>query len=179
MLLLSLIKFNFRKFLDGPRKYDKVIVLVRDPVDTLLAEWNRQNSGESHTGIAPIKSFSNKNKWNNYVYKQLILWYNLYTYYVDEYQFDQLHILRYENLKLNLGLEMKNVLNFLGLDFDKNVEDCAMQNQKGSFKRPKSSINFKQFFTKCQNETIEQLKKIVYSKLGLPELTEQIDNKEN
>ena len=74
---------------------------------------------------------------------------------------------------------MKNVLNFLGLDFDKNVEDCAMQNQKGSFKRLKSSINFKQFFTKVQNETIEQLKKIVYSKLGLPELTEQIENKEN
>ena len=54
---------------------------------------------------------------------------------------DQLHILRHEKLKLNLGLEMKKVLNFLGLDFDKNVEFCVMQKKKGSFKRPKSSIN--------------------------------------
>ena len=57
-----LVEFNFRKFYDGPHKYDKVILLVRDPFDTLLAEWNRQNSGESHTGIAPIKSFSDKVK---------------------------------------------------------------------------------------------------------------------
>ena len=111
--------------------------------------------------------------------KELMLWQNFYTYYVDEYRLDQLHILRYEKLKLNLGLEMKKVLNFLGLDFDKNVEFCVMQKQKGSFKRPKSSINYKQFFTKAQNNTIEASKKIVYSRLGLTELTEQIENKEN
>ena len=174
-----LVEFNFRKFYDGPHKYDKVILLVRDPFDTLLAEWNRQNSGESHIGIAPIKSFSNKKKWKKYVAEQLKLWQNFYTYYVDEYRLDQLHILRYEKLKLNLGLEMKKVLNFLGLDFDKNVEFCVMQKQKGSFKRPKSSINYKQFFTKAQNDTIEASKQIVYSRLGLTELTEQIENKEN
>ena len=150
-----------------------------DMIRTLVAEWNRQNSGESHTGIAPIESFSDKNKWKNYVTKQLKLWQNFYTYYVDEYRFDQLQILRYEKLKLNLGLEMKKVLNFLGLDFDKNVEFCVMEKQKGSFKRPKSSINYKQFFTKAQNDTIEASKKIVYSRLGLTELTEQIENKEN
>ena len=141
--------------------------MVRDPFDTLLAEWNRQNSGESHTGIAPIKSFSNKKKWKKYVAEQLKLWQNFYTYYVDEYRLDQLHILRYEKLKLNLVLEMNKVLNFLGLDFDKNVELCVMQKQKVSFKRPKSSINYKQFFTKAQNDTIEASKKIVYSRLGL------------
>ena len=74
---------------------------------------------------------------------------------------------------------MKKVLNFLGLDFDKNVELCVMQKQKVSFKRPKSSINYKQFFTKTQNDTIEASKNIVYSRLGLTELTEQIENKEN
>ena len=166
------------QFSSSPNEYDKVILLVRDPFDTLLAEWNRQNSGESHTGIAPIKSFSDKNKWKKYVAKELMLWKNFYTYYVDEYRLDQLHILRYEKLKLNLGLEMKKVLNFLGLDFDKNVELCVMQKQKGSFKRPKSRINYKQFFTKAQNDTIEASKKIVYSRLGLTELTEQIEYKE-
>ena len=74
------------QFSSSPNEYDKVILLVRDPFDTLLAEWNRQNSGESHIGIAPIKSFSNKKKWKKYVAEQLKLWQNFYTYYVDEYQ---------------------------------------------------------------------------------------------
>ena len=32
---------------------------------------------------------------------------------------EQLHIVRYENLKENLGSEMKLIMNFLGLKFDK------------------------------------------------------------
>ena len=108
-----------------------------------------------------------------------MLWQKFYTFYVDEYRLDQLHILQYEKLKSNLGLEMKKVLNFLGLDFDKNVELCVMKKQRGSFKRPKSKINNKQFFNKAQNDTIEASKNIVYSRLGLTKLTEKIENKEN
>ena len=51
---------------DWPSKYDRVILLIRDPFDTLLAEYNRRKSGDDHTGIAPIKEFSNSN-WERYV----------------------------------------------------------------------------------------------------------------
>ena len=51
---------------DWPSKYDRVILLIRDPFDTLLAEYNRRKSGGDHTGIAPIEEFS-KPDWERYV----------------------------------------------------------------------------------------------------------------
>ena len=73
---------------------------------------------------------------------------------------------RYENLKKNIGLEMKMTLDFLGLNFDKDVESCVMQNQGGSFKRPNSGVDFKQFFTNAQRENVEKAKSQLYTKLG-------------
>ena len=37
--------------------YDRVILLIRDPFDSLLAEFHRQFSGEQHTGFASIEKF--------------------------------------------------------------------------------------------------------------------------
>ena len=41
-----------------PEVYDRVILLIRDPFDSLLAEFHRQFSGEQHTGFASIEKFS-------------------------------------------------------------------------------------------------------------------------
>ena len=63
-------------------------------------------------------------------------------------------------------MEMKLTMDFLGLNFDKDVESCVIQNQEGSFKRPKSGIDFKQFFTNAQREDVEKAKSKLYTKLG-------------
>ena len=68
-----------------PKKFDRVILLIRDPFDRLVSEWNRENSG-SHTGSASLKSFSNKAKWEKYVKNALIHWQDFYTFYYDNYQ---------------------------------------------------------------------------------------------
>ena len=143
-----------------------MILLIRDPVDTLIAEWNRRNTN-SHTGIVSEKVFSNKVKWNDYVKKQSKIWEDFYMYYVDNYQLDQLHVLRYEKLKDNLGLEMKHVIEFLGLEFEKSVESCVKQKQVGSFKRPKSNVYFKKFFSATQKSNIEMIRRKVYAKLDI------------
>ena len=41
-----------------PEVYDRVILLIRDPFDSLLAEFHRKFSGEQHTGFASIEKFS-------------------------------------------------------------------------------------------------------------------------
>ena len=41
-----------------PKVYDRVTLLIRDPFDSLLAEFHRQFSGEQHTGFASIEKFS-------------------------------------------------------------------------------------------------------------------------
>ena len=63
-------------------------------------------------------------------------------------------------------MEMKMTLDFLGLNFDTDVESCVMQNQGGSFKRPMSGVDFKQFFTNTQREDVEKARSKLYSKLG-------------
>ena len=68
-----------------PRKFDRVILLIRDPFDRLVSEWNREKSG-SHTGSASLKSFSNKAGWEKYVKNGLKNWQEFYTYYYDNYQ---------------------------------------------------------------------------------------------
>jgi hypothetical protein len=60
-----------------PRKFDRVILLIRDPFDRLVSEWNRENSG-SHTGSASLKSFSNKARWEKYVKNALNNWQDLH-----------------------------------------------------------------------------------------------------
>ena len=81
-------------------------------------------------------------------------------------QSDQLHIVRYENLKENLGLEMEKLMSFLNLEFDKSVESCVVEKQEGSFKRPSSKIDYNKFLTKSQSEDVEKTRNIVYKKLG-------------
>jgi len=166
------IKTHLKDFRGGnknpkaPKKFDRVILLIRDPFDRLVSEWNRENSG-SHTGSASLKSFSNKARWEKYVKNALNSWQEFYTFYYDNYQSEnQLHIVRYENLKSNLGLEMEKLMNFFNLEFDKNLESCVVEKQTGSFKRPSSNIDYKKFLTKSQSEDVEKTRNIVYKKLG-------------
>ena len=79
---------------------------------------------------------------------------------------DQLHIVRYENLKENLGLEMEKLMIFFNLEFDQSVESCVVEKQTGSFKRPSSNIDYKKFLTKSQSEDVEKTRNLVYKKLG-------------
>ena len=141
-------------------------MLIRDPFDGLVSEWNRKNSA-SHTGYANLSTFTDNNKWDYFVRSGPKHWWHFYTFYHNNYRSDQLHIVRYEKLKENLGLEMKKVMDFLNLKIENDVESCAIQKQTGSFKRPKSNIDFKQFITKSQLEDIEEIKINVYAELGL------------
>ena len=62
---------------------------------------------------------------------------------MDILQSDQLHIVRYENLKENLGLEMEKLMNFLNLEFDKNFasENHGRNSKKSAFQpRSESSL---------------------------------------
>ena len=105
-------------------------------------------------------------RWEKYFHWGLATWQNFNIFYHDNYQPDQLHIVRYENLKKNLGWEMKRLINFLNLTIENSVESCVMKKQTGSFKRPKSNIDFRQFLTKSQAEDIEKTRNFVYKKLG-------------
>ena len=84
----------------GMKKFDRVILLVRDPFDALIAEWNRLNTGDNHTGVAKTDTFSNRDKWNDYIQKELSRWLDFNSFYFDNYQPNQVHILRWTTFGL-------------------------------------------------------------------------------
>ena len=47
------------------------------------------------------------------------------------------------------------------------MESCVLGKQTGSFKRPKSKIDYMKFFTNAQKENIEKAKETVYTKLRI------------
>ena len=161
-------KGDLRKYWTNvsPVRYDHVIILIPDPFDTLIAKWNRLYS-KSHTGIASEKEVHNTEKWNAYISTQLRNWEDFYTYYIENYKRNQLYILRYEKLKEDASLEMKKVVEFLGLKFDKSVEACVNNTRVQLFKRPKSKKNLKTFFSAGQKENVERIKDKVYVMLNI------------
>ena len=76
--------------------------------------------------------------------------------------------MRYENLKTQLLPELKNLLDFLNLEYDENLTACIKEKADGGpFKRPKAGINYKKFYTIPLRKLIEKAKKQVYAKAGL------------
>lgn len=142
-----------------------MILLIRDPFDTLLAEFNRRRS-ESHTGLASIEDFDGPN-WKHFIEKQSQDWHLFYKYYAETYSKDQLFILQYEKLKANVFKELKEVSSFLGLHLKSSTKKCLEERKAGSNKRPKPKTDLKQFFNQEQTELLAYLKNLTYFQLGL------------
>ena len=80
----------------------------------------------------------------------------------------QVHVLRYENLKMQLVPELQNLMDFLDLEYDEELTACIKEKATWrSFKRPKAGINYKMFYTRPLRKLIEKAKKQVYAKAGL------------
>ena len=128
--------------------------MIRNPFDALISEFNRENSAKNangmpknHTGQAPISKFSGY-KWNGYVEQKIQRWELFYTSYAENYDPEQLHLLKYENLKKDLVTELRSLMVFLGIEMNTSVEKCVLKSKEGSNKRPKSKIDLTQFYRK-------------------------------
>ena len=69
--------------------------------------------------------------------------------------------LNYEKLKINLIKELRPVVNFLGFEISKELEQCILENQEGDYNRPeKSKEKIDKLMSKIPIEDLE-----VYSKM--------------
>ena len=93
-------------------------------------------------------------------------WEEFHMYFFDHYNPKQIHLLRYENLKTDLILELRKLMNFLGVQMEN--DDCVFKSQEGSAKRNKpDNIDLKQFFSKDQKKLYQTVMYKVYEELGL------------
>lgn len=145
---------------EWPSKFDQVLLLIRDPFDALIAEFNRRQS-ESHVGHASLEAFTSKN-WFHYVENSSKEWFQFYKFYIETYEPSQIHVIKFENLKSNLVQEMKKLVAFLKLPW--SIQDqCLLNKQQGSNQRTKANIDLKQFFTPQQKELIMKLRNETYT----------------
>ncbi len=153
-----------------PTKYDRVIVLIRDPKHAFLAEFNREKADKSsHVGVVDDKTF--KEYWPKYFTPgRLGWWKSMGLYFKNEYKPHQVIFVSYESLQANLTATLTDIMHFLGHSYPSDIARCVEKSEEGGFHRPKHERQLA-FLTKQQNETLQKAKEEVYNKLGLEILT--------
>ncbi|CAB4061818.1 unnamed protein product [Lepeophtheirus salmonis] len=137
---------------------DGVVLLVRDPYESLLAEFNRQNGG--HIGHASTSNYRSI-QWLKYVVDSAPSWSKFYTSWFNSFSESDHHVIFYSDLKRDLRTELVKLGKFLlQSDFSIKMLDCVMSRKDGKFKRAKKKINFP-IFNQIMNTTIESEKQKV------------------
>ena len=111
------------------------MVLVRDPFDALLAEFNRKHT-KNHTGFAPDQKF--ETEWLSYVTNSIEYWRGFHIYFKNQYESHKVLFTRFETFHENLIEELQRILHFLGFHMTPEVQKCVQNKQEGLFHRKKS-----------------------------------------
>ncbi|XP_023239513.1 WSCD family member AAEL009094 isoform X1 [Centruroides vittatus] len=144
------------------KKYDKAILLIREPYGALLAEFNRRAGG--HLGHASPEKFRRGKVWRNYVAIQTKAWMNTV---LDWLNFEgPLHIIRYEYFVQNLSSELSKVMKFLNITVPWSTFQCVLRNRDGIFRRSKKELKFEPFDASMRR-TIDRYNDIVKKAIKL------------
>lgn len=152
-----------------------IILVIRNPYNTLKAEFNRKHTipeetggkGLGHVGHADPAAF-NTTAWDDFVVKMSARWVRHYHRYISESASKNipLKIVYYENLQEDSVREMKHVLEFLeeaiGFKADNKKQrlSCIANAQMNAFKRAKKPLGWEIYtpkMTKNINEVIASL----------------------
>ena len=164
----SVIAIKTHKFSDAAiSKFDRAILLVRDPFACLPAEFNRKFAG--HTGHASAGHYHRNGGWRSFVKQRAAKWRKMNLAWLEAYNDkpEGLIVIAYEDLTLNLEKELSKVLNFLGVKVPEGSMRCVIEHKEGVYKRAKQqALNFT-IFDQELTRVITVEKDIVYRKLGL------------
>merc|ERR1712126_185666 len=149
-------------------QFDKAILLVRDPFDSILAEFNRRSGG--HIGHASLEKFNrDKGKfWQDFVLTKAEDWEEMNTDWVNNFQGPLLVIL-YNDLIDKVEEQLKRTLDFLSISVTKEEMECAMERKEGIYRRKKKRLKtgsvFDGYLTNIINERKDRVLKLVKQKL--------------
>ncbi|CAH1797678.1 unnamed protein product [Owenia fusiformis] len=126
------------KWSESSPKIVKAILLVRNPFDAILAEFNREVTKDK-TMTASKDHFQTK-EWTKIVEYSGSKWlYNVMVWLV--YPFGPVHVVRYEDLKSNLKDEMRKICIFLGHPASEETLDCVVRNSEGAYRRNRTETD--------------------------------------
>ena len=145
-------------------KFNKVILLVRDPYGTLEAEFNRRVSGGNHTGYASLNSFVRPEvkHWKSFVYNKIFKWQKTNTNWFNGFPDPSTrHVVFYDELVSDTENVLKKVLEFLNVDVSEKSMKCAMDHKEGIHHRSKKRVGIN-LFDSSMRKTINHIKGRVY-----------------
>ena len=147
-----------------PDKYDRVVVLVRDPFDALLAEFNRKHT-KNHTGFASDEKF--ETEWLPYVTNSIEFWRGFHVYFKNQYEPHKVLFTKFENFHENLIGELQKVLHFLGFHMSEEIQKCVENRKEGLFHRKKVEIDQTKYYNAEQKIVLKTVRDEIYAKIGL------------
>ena len=122
-------------------RFDRAILLVRNPFDSLVAEFNRKHGG-GHTGLAVKEKW--QEHWQEFVAVWAGKWEKVYLFWVRVFApRKRLIIVHYEDLVNDLRSNLVRIIKFLGEDprtrfnVSEGDLDCVLKHREGAFRRRK------------------------------------------
>ncbi|XP_053617699.1 WSCD family member CG9164 isoform X2 [Plodia interpunctella] len=126
-------------------KFHSAVLLIRNPRDAILADYNRLYKG--HIGTAPKYVFKKRSPnskisdWAAHVYQQLRDWEGLHYKWLSQFP-GAIHIVFYEVLVRETRKELNKILQFLNYTVSEEDMNCAMLNKEGIYRRKKKFQDF-------------------------------------
>jgi len=130
----------------------KLIYLVRDPIERMIARYIHQYSdGSEHRGID--EALMNPGKKS---YLERSLYYTQLCYYLDYYKSSQILVLPAEELRHNTHKILGKIFNFLGVDASYQSWQYNIQRHKSVRKRRKTILG-NQIATSSIGKTLKKI----------------------
>ena len=131
----------FNHFRQNLNKYDRAILIIRNPLDAFIATMNLWITG-SHVEHGSYDQWEGVDMQDRYLNKLLIYWKKFHEEILDHYfvsnelSNNKFHMVEYSELKYDIIGEVKKIVNFLGLPMmTKYIEECILKNPDGFHKR--------------------------------------------
>lgn len=125
----------------------KSVLLIRSPYRAILSEYNRERS-HGHTS-AVSKFDASDQRWSDFFEHYIKKWEISIKLWLSVYK-GEVHILCYENVVENPVENVQNMLNFMGIHFNRPF--CVKGNTEGNFKRKPSKVQYAKYFSEKHRE---------------------------
>ena len=140
--------------------YTKAILIIRDPYEAILAEFNRQNGG--HIGHARPKAFMAQN-WHRLKSTGAGIWEKTAKFWHNQFLNNpqNLLVVHYALLKNDTEHQLRRILDFLNVEVTDKTMQCVMSRKEGNYHRKKKKIQG-QIFDAQTKKLIDASKEAVY-----------------
>jgi len=149
---------------EARKKFDRVILLVRDPFASLKAEFNRRSGG--HTGHAsPARYKRNGGKyWKNFINTKGEEWARMNLDWFHSFSPENRLVTFYDELLSKPLAVLKTILEFLQVSVVPTSMQCVMDRKEGIYKRGKKKLGI-EVFTSGMKAFLQEKQRDVYTVL--------------